>query len=216
LLKWLILANVVPKAQCWVITAILDMIDVASNRAAKKYSKATTFRRVVWAAVYPLFRLSPRICYGWRNLLLRVMGARVGTGARVDNRADITFPWNVEIGPMSSVAANVLIYSLGQVSIGHSVTISHNAQLCAGTHDYRRNDFPLLLVPIVVKDGAWICANAFICPGVTVGESAIVGACAVATKNIPDRLIVAGNPARQIGTREANQEESDASARERV
>lgn len=57
---------------------------------------------------------------------------------------------------------------------------------------------PLLKLPIRISDDAWICADAFIGPGVVVGARSIVGARAVAIKDVPPRVIVAGNPAREI------------------
>lgn len=54
------------------------------------------------------------------------------------------------------------------------------------------------MTEVVVKKGAWIGFNAVILPGVTIGEGTIVGASGVVTKIVPDRAIVAGNPARMV------------------
>jgi putative colanic acid biosynthesis acetyltransferase WcaF len=61
---------------------------------------------------------------------------------------------------------------------------------------------PLVTAPITVGADAWICARAFIGPGVAVGEGAVVGACAVVMKDVPPWTVVAGNPARLIKERE--------------
>lgn len=87
------------------------------------------------------------------------------------------------------------------MKIGAQATISQGAHLCAGTHDYRRADMPLLKPPIEIGRAAWICADAFIGPGVSVGEFAIVGARAVVMKNVEVGLIVLGNPMRVVGER---------------
>ena len=60
---------------------------------------------------------------------------------------------------------------------------------------------PLLKLPISIGDDAWICADAFVGPGVEVGPGAIVGARAVVVKNVEAWSIVAGNPARKVGKR---------------
>lgn len=177
------------------------MIDVAANRDAVKYSAAENAWRVAWALTTPLFRFSPRPFFQWRASILRLFGARLGRHVHVYPSARITMPWNLEVGDWSSIGEDVLIYDLGRVSIGSRVTISHRAQLCAGSHDHRRLEMPLLKPPIRVGDEAWICANAFIGPGVTVGKGAVVGACAVAVRDVGDGCIVAGNPARIIGRR---------------
>jgi putative colanic acid biosynthesis acetyltransferase WcaF len=178
------------------------VIDVAANREAVKYSAAQNAARVAWAISSPLFRFSPRPFFAWRASLLRLFGARVGRNVHVYPSARVTMPWNLEVGEWSSIGEDVLLYDLGRVSIGSRVTISHRAQLCAGTHDYRRVEMPLLKPPIRVGDDAWICANAFVGPGVTVGEGAVVGACAVAVRDVPAWSIVAGNPAQVIGRRD--------------
>src|SRR5262249_4038578 len=96
---------------------------------------------------------------------------------------------------------DVFVYNLGPVRLGRRVTVSHRAHLCAGTHDHRRADMPLLRPPISVGDDAWICTDAFVGPGVTVGEGAVVGARAVAVRDVPAWCVVAGNPARAVGQR---------------
>jgi putative colanic acid biosynthesis acetyltransferase WcaF len=65
--------------------------------------------------------------------------------------------------------------------------------------------FPLLRPPIMVGPEAWICADAFVGPGVTIGEGAIVGATAVAMNDVNPWTIVIGNPARETKKRETTQ-----------
>jgi putative colanic acid biosynthesis acetyltransferase WcaF len=134
-------------------------------------------------------------------MLLRLFGARVGRAVHIYPSVRITIPWNLAIDDHSAVGDRALLYSLGPITIGERVTISHQAQLCAGTHDYRKADFPLLKPPIVIEGGAWICADAFVGPGVTIGANAIVAARAVATKDVASGMIVGGNPARSIKPR---------------
>ncbi|HMJ91273.1 MAG TPA: hypothetical protein VK530_15740 [Candidatus Acidoferrum sp.] len=178
------------------------MLDVAANRKAEKYSAGTLFRRVLWSGVLPLFRFSPRPCFGWRCLLLRLFGAKVGRHVHVYSSAIVYMPWNLDIGDYSAIGERAFIYNLGRVTIGARATISHRAHLCAGTHDYTRAEFPLLRPPITIGDQVWICADAFVGPGVNVGNGAIVGACAVVMKDVEPWTIVTGNPARFTKRRE--------------
>jgi len=156
---------------------------------------------VLWGLAKPLFRFSPRIFFGWRNWLLRLFGARIGKNVHVYNSATVYFPWNLEIGDWSAIGEHAFIYNLGPVCIGSNVTISQRAHLCAGTHDHTDPALPLLKPPISIGDQAWVCADAFIGPGVTVGEGAVVGARAVAIRDVEPWLIVVGNPARPVGKR---------------
>lgn len=176
-------------------------VNVAANRAARRYTRGENLRRVLWALATPLFRLSPRPCFAWRRLLLRLFGARVGRGAHVYPSCVVVMPWNLDLGDWSSLGEGVLVYDLGRVTVGARATVSLRAHLCAGTHDARRADMPLVKPPITIGDQAWIGADAFVGPGVTVGEGAIVGARAVAVKDVPSWTVVAGNPARPVGTR---------------
>jgi putative colanic acid biosynthesis acetyltransferase WcaF len=173
-------------------------IDIDANRKARKYSRAEMAKRILWSVCKPFFRFSPRIFFGWRALLLRNFGARLGAHVHIYNSADICMPWNLRVGDWSAVAENVSVYNLGAVEIGSQVTISRGAHLCAATHDYTVPSFPLIKMPIVVEDAAWICADAFIGPGVTVGQGSIVGARAVVMKDVPSWAIVAGNPAKIV------------------
>jgi putative colanic acid biosynthesis acetyltransferase WcaF len=139
--------------------------------------------------------------FAWRRALLRLFGATVGAHVHVYPSARVFLPWNLEVGDWSALGDDVFIYNLGHVRLGQRVTISHRAYLCAGTHDHRRADMPLLKPPISIGSDAWICADAFVGPGVTVGEGAVVGARAVAVRDVSPWSVVAGNPARPIGVR---------------
>ena len=183
------------------IVAGIDL-NIDANRSSRKYTWQEQVLRVLWALATPLFRFSPRTFFGWRRFLLRRFGARVGNQTNVYNTAIIYMPWNLVIGDQSSIGEWALIYNLGNVTIGDKSTVSQRAHLCAGTHDYRIPNLPLLKPPIVIQDQVWICADAFVGPGVTVGEGAIVGARAVVTKDVSSWAIVAGNPARFIKKRE--------------
>ena len=178
------------------------MLDVEQNRRARKYSAREMTRRVLWSLAQPLFRFSPRPCFAWRRFLLRCFGAKIGRGVHIYPSAKIYLPWNLTVGDESAIGEDALIYNLGPVTLGERVTISHRAHICAGTHDHTRADFPLVRPRITIGSDAWICADAFVGPGVTIGEGAIVGARAVAMKDVRLWMIVVGNPARESKKRE--------------
>lgn len=175
--------------------------DVAASRRARKWSRIELAGRVLWACAHPLFSCSPRLLWGWRRVLLRLFGARIGHGVRIFPSARIAIPWNLTIGEQATIGDRVILYALGPLSIGKGATISQGVHLCGGTHDYRRADFPLIKSSVSIGDGAWVCADAFIGPDVTVSDHAIVGARSVVVKDVPARTIVAGNPARHVGGR---------------
>lgn len=176
-------------------------MDIASNRRARKWTRHELAGRALWGLVHPLFVWSPRQLWGWRRFLLRLFGARIGRNVHMFPTVRIAIPWNISIGDESSIGDHAILYSLGPITIGRQATVSQNAHLCAGTHNYLCADMPLEKPPISLGDGAWICADAFIGPDVTVGDLAIVGARAVVIKDVAPNMMVAGNPARVLRKR---------------
>lgn len=166
------------------------------------YSLREYVRRFAWEWVQRTFiRFSPRRAHGWRRFWLRLFGAKMTSTSATKATTKVTHPWLLEMGEQAWVADNVTIYNLGPISIGSHTTISQDAYLCAGTHDYTKPSLPLLRPTLKVGDGVWICAGAFIGPGVTVGNNAVVGARAVVMQDVPAGMIAAGNPARAIKPR---------------
>ncbi len=137
--------------------------------------------------------------------MLRRFGAKIGRGVHIYPSATIDFPWNLGAGDESAIGEHAFVYNLGRVTIGGRVTISHRAHICAGTHDHTKPDFPLLRPPITIGPEAWVCANAFVGPVLTIGERAILGARTVALKDVNPWTIVVRNPARKSKRREITQ-----------
>ena len=175
--------------------------DIEANRAAVKWTFGEKVGRVLWGLLRPLFRWSPRPCWCWRNTLLRLFGARIGKRVHVDPSVRIWIPWKLEIGDDAAVGFDALLYNLGMLTIGARATVSQRAHLCGGSHDYRSATMDLIKAPITIGEEAWICADAFVGPGVKVGRGAVVGARAVVVKDVGDGAVVAGNPAINVGKR---------------
>ncbi|MEO1638559.1 MAG: putative colanic acid biosynthesis acetyltransferase [Pseudomonadota bacterium] len=127
-------------------------------------------------------------------MLLRAFGARVGAEAHFYPTVRISIPWHLDIGPGAAVGDRAILYALGTITIGARATISQQAHLCAGTHDWHDPTRPLVRAPIRVGEDAWVCADAFVGPGVTIGEGAILGARAVAMVDLGAGHIGQGNP----------------------
>ncbi len=105
----------------------------------------------------------------------------------------------ITIGEFSSLGDRTEIHCGGQVIIGDRVSLSWDVLVMesdyhtAGHGDARPR-------PIIIEDDVWIGARSTILKGVRIGHSAIVGACAVVTKDVPPYSVVAGNPARIVKT----------------
>lgn len=177
-------------------------LDIDANRRAQKWTRKELLGRLVWEVLErPLFRWTPRQLWWWRRFILRQFGAKIGNAVQIHPTARISIPWNLEIGDYSAIGDSAIIYCLGPIKIGRSVTVSQYAHLCAGTHDFRQVDMPLIKAQITIADEVWVCANAFIGPDTVIGARAIVAAAAVVVRDVGSDLIVGGNPAVQVSVR---------------
>ncbi|MHB8789333.1 MAG: LbetaH domain-containing protein [Desulfobulbaceae bacterium] len=134
--------------------------------------------------------------------MLRSFGAKIGKGANILPSCKIWAPWNLTLGDFSCLSEDVDCYAVDAITIGDQVVISQGAFLCCASHDISSPIMELICKPIVIGDNAWVAARAFVAPGVTVGEGAVVAACAVVTEDVEPWIVVAGNPAKFIKKRE--------------
>jgi len=151
-----------------------------------------------------LFRWSPRTFHTFRARLLKLFGARIPFPDQVVvfPTVKITFPWNLQLEARSMIGRRVTVYNLDLITLKYGANISQNCHLCAGTHDFNLWCMPLVTKPITIGRNAWVAADAFIGPGVTIGELAVIGARSVVVKDMPDKMICAGNPCRPLRVRE--------------
>jgi putative colanic acid biosynthesis acetyltransferase WcaF len=141
-------------------------------------------------------------------MLLRVFGAKIGTGVRIYNSACIYYPPNLSLGEQVVIGPQVDLYCVAQITIDKNSMISQYSYLCSASHDYRSESLPLIAKPISIGESTWVCAKAFVGPGVTIGSQAVVAACAVVVKDVADNLVVGGNPSKIIKKRDSSQSPS--------
>jgi len=166
------------------------------------FSVKNRIGRMIWMIVYAVFfRYSPRPAHAWRSFLLRLFGARVGKGAHIYPGVKIWAPWNLDISKGAAVGSGAILYSQGKIIIGCKAIISQGAHICTGTHDYTKSGHPLLMGTIVIRDKAWVAAEVFVHPGVTIGEGTVIGARSVVTRDMPDWMVCAGNPCKPLKER---------------
>lgn len=158
--------------------------------------------RAAWMIIQgSLFRFSFHNMYGWRNLLLKIFGAKIGRQVRVRPTSRIEIPWNICLEDRVVIGDYATLYSLGTIEIGANTVVSQHSYLCAGSHDYKRRSFDLLKPPIRIGSDVWIAADVFVGPGVSIGDRTVVGARSTVLKDLPADVIAAGYPARVIGPR---------------
>lgn len=162
---------------------------------------AGTVKMVVWYLVNALLMNSWIPFSGMRAALLRMFGAKIGTGVVFKPYINIKYPWKLEIGNHCWLGEQVWIDNLDRVVIGNHVCISQGAMLLCGNHNYRRSTFDLITGTITLEDGVWIGAKTVVCPGVTCHSHSVLSVGAVATKNLGAYTVYAGVPAQMLRQR---------------
>ncbi len=181
-----------------------DEAPYLGQHCATPYPRRVVALRWLWALVQAtLFRWSPRPCHAFRAHLLRLFGADIPAPSQVVvfPTAKITFPWLLTLAPRAMVGPHVTLYNLARISLRRGANLSQNVHLCAGTHDYLRWSMPLVPRPIEIGENAWIAADVFVGPGVTIGELAVVGARSVVVRDLPPRMVCVGHPCRPVKPR---------------
>lgn len=167
------------------------------------YTFLNRLPRFLWLATQAvLFRpFRSTIFNRWRIFLLRLFGAKIGKGCKVGATARIWAPWNLTMGNYVCLADGVDCYSADRITLGDYSAVSQRAYLCAASHDISTLSRPLTSAPITISKHAWVCAEAYIGAGVSVGEGAVVAARSVVVRPVDPWIVVAGNPARKVKDR---------------
>lgn len=161
------------------------------------FSLRNRLARALWGVAWVLlFRPSLRPMHAWRVMLLRLFGAQLGRHVHIDASVRVWAPWQLRVGDRVGVGRGANLYNMAVMTIADSAVISQGAHLCGGTHDIDSANFQLVAKPIEIGRYAWICADAFVGPGVSIAEGCVLAARGVAVKSISeDWTVWAGNPA---------------------
>lgn len=183
-------------------SAPLDYHDTRAIEGGASYSLFNRLYRVSWNATWLVFASwTPTPLHRWRNFLLRLFGANVHPTAHVYSSARIWLPVNLTMEEHTCLGPGANCYNMAEIRLANHAIVSQGACLCAGTHDVDDVHFQLLTKPIVLEEYAWIAAEAFVGPGVTIGHHAVVGARGVLFRDAKPNGIYAGNPARLVRER---------------
>lgn len=160
--------------------------------------------RLVWGIVWGVFAswLPRNMGSGWKRVLLRMFGAKMGKNSNVYSSAKVYYPANLVMGNNTCLASEVDCYNVAPIILEDNVTVSQGTFLCTASHDIEDPMHPLITAPIVIKDQSWVGARAFVGMGVTIGQGSVVGATASVYKDVEPWTVVGGNPAKFIKKRE--------------
>jgi carbonic anhydrase/acetyltransferase-like protein (isoleucine patch superfamily) len=108
------------------------------------------------------------------------------------------------IGTGTSIAGSCVISAVRNVYLEEDVLLARNVYIADHSHRYTRMAAPIIaqgldrVAAVRIRRGAWLGQNVVVCPGVTIGIGAVVGANSVVNRDVPDYCIAAGAPARVI------------------
>ncbi len=154
--------------------------------------------RIAWLL---LAAWTPPPLHRWRILVANLFGAKIHPSAMLYASANIWYPPNLTMAARSVMGPGVNCYCMAPITIGERAVVSQGAFLCTGTHDIHRPEFQIMAKRIAVGANSWVCAEAFVGPGVTVGEGAVLAARGAAFRDLDPWTVYWGNPAAKKGER---------------
>lgn len=104
----------------------------------------------------------------------------------------------VKFGKNVFINHSAILSASGGIEFEDGVAIAPGLRIATINHDFNQRHSIYTYGKVLIKKNAWIGMNVTICPGVTIGQYAVVGAGAVVTKDIPDYAVAAGVPAKVI------------------
>lgn len=167
-----------------------------------KISFKNKLARVIWFLFWAVaFRPTPVLMHRWRRAVLIIFGAKISKEVHVYPSASIWAPWNLTMCEGSCLSHGVICYNVAPVHVGKNATVSQYSNLCTATHDYTDPSMPLMVASIYIEDNAWITADVFVGPGVTIGEGAVINSRSTVFSDIEPWTVAKGYQARSYKKR---------------
>lgn len=135
-----------------------------------------------------------------KGILREILGG-YGEKFHVNQPFRCDYGCNIFIGENFFANFNLTILDEGEVRIGDNCFIGPNVSIYTACHPLdpeSRNTGVEWAEPVTIGNSVWIGGSATIVPGVTIGNNVVIAAGAVVTKDVPDNVVVGGNPARII------------------
>ncbi len=133
--------------------------------------------------------------------LLRTLLHELGEGSEILSPFQCDYGYQISIGSRTFINFGAVILDSAPVVIGDDVQIGPGVQLVTPVHPLDPTERRTLVesaAPVQIGDGAWLAAGVIVCPGVTIGADAVVGAGSVVTRDVPARRLCFGNPCRVV------------------
>ena len=167
-----------------------------SKYTNNEYDPGNKFKIVIWYIInHLIFNTFIPFPSFFKVKILKFFGAKIGKNIVIKPKVNIKYPWFLEIGDNCWIGEGVWIDNLAQITIGNNVCLSQNAYILAGSHNYKKEAFDLILGKILLEDGVWIGAKSIVCPGVICKTHSVLTVGSVATNDLEPYGVYQGNPA---------------------
>jgi len=167
-----------------------------SKYTNNEYDPGNKFKIIIWYIInHLIFNTFIPFPSFFKVKILKFFGAKIGKNIVIKPKVNIKYPWFLEIGDNCWIGEGVWIDNLAQITIGNNVCLSQNAYILAGSHNYKKEAFDLILGKILLEDGVWIGAKSIVCPGVICKTHSVLTVGSVATNDLEPYGVYQGNPA---------------------
>lgn len=139
--------------------------------------------------------------WGIRKFIFRLAGVKIGRGTTIHMGAKFFEPRGVSIGEDTIIGDSCFMDGRAKLIIGNHVDIASEVMIYNSEHDLSDPEFKAIDGDVIIGDYVFIGPRAIILPGVSVGTGAVIAAGAVVTKDVPEKTMVGGIPAKEIGKR---------------
>lgn len=138
-----------------------------------------------------------------RTELLKKLLGSTGANPFIEPNFRCDYGYNIHVGDNFYANFDCIMLDVCAIRIGHNCMMAPGVHIYTAAHPLdpvERNSGREFAKPVTIGDNVWIGGSAVILPGVTIGNNVVIGAGAVVTRNIPDSVVVGGNPARILKT----------------
>jgi len=167
--------------------------------------KVAKFKLQVWIILVALFNFFHKyLLFNFlKKIILKFCGFKIGKYSYIHNSTFLSLGKFI-MGEHSVINPKCIIDNRGGITIGSNVSIGHYSKIYTTGHDINCSYFVGEKREVIIEDYVVLFSSCIIQPGITIGKGAVVFPGAVVTKDIPPYSLVGGNPAKIIGTRNAN------------
>jgi maltose O-acetyltransferase len=136
-----------------------------------------------------------------RRAMLRELLGSLGEDCRIEPPFRCDYGYNIHVGERFYANFDCVMLDVCRIDVGRNCKLGPGVHIYTATHplgpDERRAGAEYGK-PVTVGDNVWVGGNAVLNPGVTVGDDAVVASGAVVTDDVPDGVLVQGNPASVV------------------